>query len=164
MGGSRGGGGTGGPDPPWNCQIINFCHVEIFRQTPSGNLDPHPEKIFWIRAWTPSQASGNNLYDYLSKSDCFMHCTKDYSRASSESLISYSIENRFSSLNGVNASPVQDFSPLTTSTPTRNKTKKAYKVNTSIKVAHINFLSIREKETPVLFFCYNQPTRYHCRY
>ena len=43
-------GGTGGPDPPWNCQIINFCHVEIFRQTPSGNLDPPPEKIFWIRA------------------------------------------------------------------------------------------------------------------
>ena len=25
---------------PWNCQIINFCHVEIFRQNPSGNLDP----------------------------------------------------------------------------------------------------------------------------
>ena len=42
-------GGTGGPDPTWNCQIINFCHVESFRQTPSGNLDP-PEKIFWIRA------------------------------------------------------------------------------------------------------------------
>ena len=47
--------GAGGPDPPhththtWNCQIINFCHVEIFRKTPSGNLDP-PEKIFWIRA------------------------------------------------------------------------------------------------------------------
>ena len=43
MGGSRG--GTGGPDtppPPWNCQIINFCHVEIFRQTPSGILDPLP--------------------------------------------------------------------------------------------------------------------------
>ena len=38
MGGSRG--GTTGPDHPWNCQIINFCHVEIFRQTPSGNLDP----------------------------------------------------------------------------------------------------------------------------
>ena len=33
-------GGTGGPDPPpWNCQIINFCHVEIFRQTASGNLN-----------------------------------------------------------------------------------------------------------------------------
>ena len=26
-------GGTGGPN-----QIINFCHVEIFRQTPSGNF------------------------------------------------------------------------------------------------------------------------------
>ena len=35
-------GGTGGPDPPWNCRIINFCLVEIFRQTPSGNLDPPP--------------------------------------------------------------------------------------------------------------------------
>ena len=33
-------GGTGGPPPPWNCQIICFCHVEIFCQTPSGNLDP----------------------------------------------------------------------------------------------------------------------------
>ena len=55
MGGSRGGGGdrgSGPPPPPWNCQIINFCYVEIFSQTPSGNLDPltHPEKIFWIRA------------------------------------------------------------------------------------------------------------------
>ena len=38
MGGSRG--GTGCPPPPWNCRIICFCHVEIFRQTPSGNLDP----------------------------------------------------------------------------------------------------------------------------
>ena len=46
MGGSRGG-GTGGLDPPpWNCQIINFCHVEIFRQTPSGNLDPPPLREF----------------------------------------------------------------------------------------------------------------------
>ena len=45
MGGSRGGGGQGVPPPPhtWNCQIICFCHVEIFRQTPSENLDPpHP--------------------------------------------------------------------------------------------------------------------------
>ena len=33
-------GGTGGSDPPWNCQIINFCHVGIFCQTPSGTLDP----------------------------------------------------------------------------------------------------------------------------
>ena len=38
MGGSRG----GDKGPPWNCQIICFCHVEIFRQTPSGNLDPPP--------------------------------------------------------------------------------------------------------------------------
>ena len=42
MGGTRG--GTGGPDPSWNCQIIDFCHVEIFRQTPSGNLDPPPPR------------------------------------------------------------------------------------------------------------------------
>ena len=46
MGGSRGGGGDrGSPPPTWNCQIICFCHVEIFRQTPSENLDPpspHP--------------------------------------------------------------------------------------------------------------------------
>ena len=48
----RGGGGRRSgpqPPPPWNCHIINFCHVEIFRQTPSGNLDsappPPPEKI-----------------------------------------------------------------------------------------------------------------------
>ena len=25
-----------------DCQIINFCHVGIFRQTPSGNFDPPP--------------------------------------------------------------------------------------------------------------------------
>ena len=42
---------TGGPDlsppPPGNnCQIINFCHVEIFRKTPSGNLDPPPLRKF----------------------------------------------------------------------------------------------------------------------
>ena len=43
MGGSRGGGqGVPTPPPPWNCQIINFCHVENFSQTPSGNLDPPP--------------------------------------------------------------------------------------------------------------------------
>ena len=47
----RGGEGNRGSGPPWNCQIINFCHVDIFRKTPSGNLDlPPPEKIFWIRA------------------------------------------------------------------------------------------------------------------
>ena len=49
MGGSRGG-GQGVRTPPWNCQIIDFCPVEILRQTPSGNLDPPTEKIFWIRA------------------------------------------------------------------------------------------------------------------
>ena len=38
----EGGQGVRTPPPPWNCQIINFCHVEIFRQTPSGNLDPPP--------------------------------------------------------------------------------------------------------------------------
>ena len=37
--------GSGPPPPPWNCQIINFCHVEIFRQTPSGNLDPPPPPL-----------------------------------------------------------------------------------------------------------------------
>ena len=41
MGGSRGGGGAG---PPWNCQFISFFHVEIFRQSPSGNLDPPPPR------------------------------------------------------------------------------------------------------------------------
>ena len=30
------------PPPLWNCQIICFCHVEIFRYTASGNLDPSP--------------------------------------------------------------------------------------------------------------------------
>ena len=48
-------GRTGGPDFTW---IIDFCNVEIFRQTPSGNLDTPtptpppspPEKIFWICA------------------------------------------------------------------------------------------------------------------
>ena len=54
MGGSRWGGGTGGLDPPWNCQIINFCHVEIFRQTPSVNLDIPPPSIFSGSAHVPS--------------------------------------------------------------------------------------------------------------
>ena len=43
MGGSRG--GTGGPDPPWNRQIISFCHVEIFRQTPFGEFGPPLRKF-----------------------------------------------------------------------------------------------------------------------
>ena len=71
MGRSKGGGGgrTGGPPPPpphWNCQIICFCHVEIFpspppppptgiarlfvfamlKFSPSGNLDPPPRENF----------------------------------------------------------------------------------------------------------------------
>ena len=40
-----GGGGAGGLDPPWNCQIIDFCHVEIFLQTPSGNVYPPPTPL-----------------------------------------------------------------------------------------------------------------------
>ena len=48
MGGSRGGGDKGS-GPPWKCQIINFCHVEIFRQNPSGNLDPPPpENVLFL--------------------------------------------------------------------------------------------------------------------
>ena len=42
--------------PLWNCQIINFCHVEIFRQTPSAigppPPPPSPGKMFWICAWS----------------------------------------------------------------------------------------------------------------
>ena len=59
-----------GSGPPWNCQIISFCHVEIFRQTPSGNLDPPPpppEKIFWIRAWN---AGANKFYDTYLQLEC----------------------------------------------------------------------------------------------
>ena len=48
MGGSRGG-GQGIRTPPWNCQIISFCHVEIFRQTPSGTLDPRMRLCFAYR-------------------------------------------------------------------------------------------------------------------
>ena len=48
MGGSRVGERGSGPPTPWNCQIINFCHVEIFRQTPSGNLvDPRMKVMFF---------------------------------------------------------------------------------------------------------------------
>ena len=39
------GGGQGVRIPPRNCQIINFCHVVIFRQTPAGNLDPPPPPL-----------------------------------------------------------------------------------------------------------------------
>ena len=53
-GGGGGGQGVRNTPPHWNCQIISFCHVDIFRQTPSGNLDPF-EKIFWIRACTNKQ-------------------------------------------------------------------------------------------------------------
>ena len=54
-GGDRG----SGPPPPWNCQIINFCHVEIFRQTPSGNLDPTTPPS--LRKFSGS-AHGNNTF------------------------------------------------------------------------------------------------------
>ena len=74
MGGSRG--GTGVLDPPhWNCQIINFCHVENFRQTPSGNLDPapHPLRKFSGSAYAksplvynhPSKPKGDHMYGWF---------------------------------------------------------------------------------------------------
>ena len=40
----RGGRGSGPPPPP-NCQNINFCHVEIFRQTPSAPPPPPLRKV-----------------------------------------------------------------------------------------------------------------------
>ena len=43
MGGSRGGdGGSGTPPPPLELPDYYFCHVEIFRQTPSGKFGPPP--------------------------------------------------------------------------------------------------------------------------
>ena len=69
------GGGTGGPDHPWNCQIIDFCHVEIFRQIPYGNLDPPPppEKIFWIRACIRTHILNihSGTFQYRNTSDCY---------------------------------------------------------------------------------------------
>ena len=44
MGGSRG--GDRGSGPPWNCQIIYFCHVEIFHQTLLGFWTPNPLRKF----------------------------------------------------------------------------------------------------------------------
>ena len=63
MGGSRGGGGGEGQGVrnPWNCQIINFCHVEIFRQTPSGTLDPP------LRKFSGSAHDQSQFYDFLCK-------------------------------------------------------------------------------------------------
>ena len=54
-------GGTGGPDPLWNCTIINFCHVEIFRQTPSGNLDPPPTPLRKFSGSAHVQESCTNI-------------------------------------------------------------------------------------------------------
>ena len=72
----RGGQGVRTPPPPpgpWNCQIINFCHVEIFRQTPSGNLDP-PAKMFWIRACVTVCSAYARIYTVLiSLSNRFAH-------------------------------------------------------------------------------------------
>ena len=46
----RGGEGTGGPPPPhthtWNCQIICFCHVEIYVRPLLGIWTPPPWENF----------------------------------------------------------------------------------------------------------------------
>ena len=69
MRGSRGGGGLGGPAPPWNLQslispillemkklvIFHICallQLYVKQNQSYLRLDPPPPgKIFWIRAW-----------------------------------------------------------------------------------------------------------------
>ena len=101
----------------------------------------------WFHA--PCQRVGDHLYDYLSKSDCSWHCTRcnslNYAKASSHDLSSLSSENRFSPLS-LNASPVHDFTPDSTSTPSKTRPHRTYKVDKPLKFAHINFRSIREKK------------------
>ena len=68
MGGSRGGGGTGGPPPhlelpDYTC--ICFCHVEIFRQTPSGNLDPPPPRENFLDPRMPNTIFQNLFFKII---------------------------------------------------------------------------------------------------
>ena len=51
------------PPSPWNCQIFCFCHVEIFRQTPSGNLDPPSENFLDPRM--PNTISQNFFFNII---------------------------------------------------------------------------------------------------
>ena len=108
----------------------------------------------WFHA--PCQRVGDNLYDYLAKSDCSWHCTKcnsiNHSRASARDLSSFSSENRFSSLS-LNASPVNhNFIPQSTSTPSRNRPQRTNKTDSPLKIAHLNFRSMKDKKPQFLSF------------
>ena len=108
----------------------------------------------WFHA--PCQRVGDNLYDYLAKSDCSWHCIKcnsiNHSRASARDLSSFSSENRFSSLS-LNASPVNhNFIPQSTSTPSRNRPQRTNKTDSPLKIAHLNFRSIKDKKPQFLSF------------
>ena len=106
----------------------------------------------WYHA--PCQRVGDLQYDYLSNSSCSWHCTKcdsaNYSTSITQDLNSFTTTNRFSTLD-----TSQDciFTPTQTSTPAKEKhVKDSSKTTSSVKIALINFQSIREKKSQFYTF------------
>ena len=99
---------------------------------------------------------GDLQYDYLSNSSCSWHCTKcdsaNYSSSITQDLNSFTTTNRFSTLD-----TSQDciFTPTQTSTPAKNKpVKYSSKTTSSVKIALIDFQSIREKKSQFYIYLY----------
>ena len=100
----------------------------------------------WYHA--PCQRVGDLQYDYLSNSSCSWHCTKcnisNYSLISTQDLSSFATTNPFSTLD---STPDCSFNLAQTSTPVKKKHLKGFrKTDSPVKIALINFLSIREKK------------------
>ena len=82
-----------------------------------------------------------------SNSSCSWHCTKcnsaNYSLISTQDLSSFATNNPFSTLD---STPDCSFNPTQTSTPAKKKPLKVFrKTDSPVKIALINFQSIREK-------------------